>query len=212
LTAKVAGAQTIGQDLLSPGQDDGADSGTPSVQGVLILDAPVFTEKAARFSIGGQWGRETCDCECEDESVKTDDKDYDTWLVIGALRLPITEMVAIQGTIWTGENLDNFYGGIGQGINTTLDKSIGAMGGWAQLLLFPTDKLTCSVGYGLDDPDTDDLNDGQRSKNQQIFANAAYNFTPAFQVALEYINMKTDYKGGDDAKNNRVQGAVVYKF
>lgn len=212
LTAKLAAARTIGQDIDGGGEDDGVDSGLPTGQGNLILERPLWTESAAKIGVSGHIGRETCDKVAEGVTCANDDKDYDTWSVIGSLYLPLCQRAAVQGCIWQGENLDTYYGGIGQGINKTLATAIAAKGGFAQLLLDLTDRLNLNVGYGLDDPDEADLNAKDRSKNELIFSSLFFKLTRDATLALEYSNLRTSYKAADKAENNRIQGAVIYYF
>ena len=104
--------------------DDGADSGKPSVQGNLIFETPAFANKPAKISISGHFGQETLDTSVSNKITDVDTKDYDSWSVIGSILLPFCNIAAIQGSVWQGENLDNYFGGIGQGINKTLDTEI----------------------------------------------------------------------------------------
>ncbi|MCA1809173.1 MAG: DcaP family trimeric outer membrane transporter [Kiritimatiellia bacterium] len=212
LTAKLAAARTIGQDIDGYGKDDGVDAGLPTAQGNLILEAPLWTARPAKISVSGHAGRETLDRVEDGELLANDDKDYSTWSVIGSLYLPLLNNLTLQGSVWRGENLDTYFGGIGQGINKTLQTSIAAQGGFAQLLLDVNEKLNFNIGYGMDDPDDGDLNLNDRSKNQILFTSLFYKLTPAATLAVEYSNLQTDYKGSDNAENNRVQGAVIYNF
>ncbi|NCC50569.1 MAG: hypothetical protein EOM20_05065 [Spartobacteria bacterium] len=214
LTAKLAAARTIGKDMDGAGQDDGADSGAPSGQWNLLLQAPLWLEQSARFGISGHYGQETVDgVNTNGSVVKKDDKNYDTWSVIGSLFLPIVEQLAIQGTIWQGENLGgSYYGGIGQGINLAEDKGIGAKGGWIQAVINPMDKVNINLTYGVDDPDDGDLSKNNRSKNQIIGGNIFYSLDPSLILAFEYLNIETSYKDADNAKDNRFQASVIYKF
>ena len=118
----------------------------------------------------------------------------------------------MQGNLWQGENLDTYFGGIGQGVNVALGEEIEAQGGWAQLLWDPTDKLAFGLGYSVDDPKDEDLAEGRPSKNEQIFGNVAYKLTPAVTALAEYAHMTTDYLGKDEAVNDRVQVAMKYAF
>ncbi|MDP2990107.1 MAG: DcaP family trimeric outer membrane transporter, partial [Kiritimatiellota bacterium] len=212
LVAKVAAARTIGEDIDGGMQDDGADSGYPSVQYNLCLETPLLTAKATKLSVSGHWGNETMDSTVSNVVVDTDVKDYNTWSVIGSLFLPLHQNVALQGTIWQGKNLDTYYGGIGQGINKTLQKGIGARGGYIQLITDLTDRLNWNLAYGIDDPDNQDLNNGNRSKNQTLVTSAYYKITSAVTAAFEYYYMTTSYKGQSAASDNRFQGAMIYKF
>ena len=212
LVAKVAAARTIGEDIDGGMQDDGADSGYPSVQYNVCLETPLLTAKATKLSVSGHWGNETLDSTVSNVVVDTDVKDYNTWSVIGSLFLPVHQKVALQGTIWQGENLDTYYGGIGQGINKTLQKGIGAKGGYIQLITDLTDRLNWNLAYGIDDPDSQDLSNGNRSKNQTVVTSAYYKITSAVTAAFEYYYMTTSYKGQSAASDNRFQGAMIYKF
>jgi len=210
--AAVTRPNTHGDDCDKGGQDDGVDSGAPFFQGNLIFETKWLTEKATKISVSGHYGRETLDSVISNKVVETDSKDYDSWSVMGSLYVPIISQLAVQGTLWQGADLDSYGGGIGQGINTTLEKSIAAAGGWGELVLNLTEVLNLNVGYGIDDPKDSDLSKGNRSKNQIFFASLYYKITSAATVALEYSRMQTEYKGSSDADNNRFQGAVSYNF
>ena len=212
LTAKIAAARTIGEDIDGGGMDDGADSGKPSVQGNLIFETPVFANKPAKISVSGHFGQETLDTSVSNKITDVDTKDYDSWSVIGSALLPFGDHVAIQGSAWQGANLDNYFGGIGQGINKTLDTEIGAKGGWVQLVLDPVETINLNLGYGLDDPDDDDMNNGNRSKNELLFANVFFKLNSAVTLGLEYSYITTSYKEASDATDNRFQGSALYKF
>ncbi|MFA5042393.1 MAG: DcaP family trimeric outer membrane transporter [Kiritimatiellia bacterium] len=212
LVAKVAAARTIGEDIDGGMQDDGADSGYPSVQYNVCLETPLLAAKAAKLSVSGHWGNETVDSTVSNAVVADDVKDYNTWSVIGSLFLPLHEKVALQGAIWQGKNLDTYYGGIGQGINKTLQKGIGARGGYIQLITDLTDKLNWNLSFGIDDPDNQDLSAGNRSKEQILLTSVYYKITSAVTAAFEYGYLTTSYKAQSAAPDNRFQGAMIYKF
>lgn len=212
LVAKAAVAQTVGEDLDGGGFDDGADADWPTFQFNVALHQKLWTEKMARFAFSGHYGRETLDATVSNVVVGIDVEDYDTWSAQGSIYLPLTSYLAVQGNLWVGENLDTYYGGIGQGVNMVLGEAIASKGGWAQVLYDPTDKLCFGLGYSMDDPDNDDLSPGMRAKNQQVFVNGFYKLTSAVTVMAEYANMTTDYLDGDDARNDRVQLAIRYTF
>ena len=212
LVAKVAAARTIGEDIYGGMQDDGADSGYPTLQYNLCLETPLIISRPAKFSVSGHWGNETLDETVSNKVVTSDEKDYNTWSVIGSMILPVHEKVALQGTIWQGCNLDTYYGGIGQGINKTLHTGIGAKGGYIQLITDLTDKLNWNLSYGIDNPNNQDLSTGMRSKNQMVFTSIYYKITSAVTAAAEYSYMTTSYKDQPNAADNRIQGAMIYKF
>ena len=211
-TAKIAAARPIGQDLDGGGQDDGADSGAPHFQYNALLETPLLTTKASKFSFSGVIGRDTLDTVVSNKVAGVDENNYNVWAVIGSAFLPLHRMVALQGTLWTGENLATYYGGIGQGINITKNTAISAKGFWGQIMTDPFECLNWNLGYGLDDPNDSDLNKGNRARNNMFFTSLYYKITSAVTMAFEYSNITTAYLQGDDATDNRFQGSMIYKF
>lgn len=217
VVAKIAAGQTMGegpnQDLDGGGYDDGSDADYPSVQWSLALNQKLWADKPAKFAIAGHWGTETMDAVDSNKVViASDAADYDSWSVQGFVFLPITKTLAAQGNVWQGANLDQYFGGIGQGVNMTLGDEIAAIGGFAQLLWDPVEKWSFGLGYSVDDPDDEDLNAGNRAKNEQEFVNVFYKFTSVLTGMAEYTHMVTDYKGQADATDDRIQVAMKYAF
>jgi hypothetical protein len=212
LVAKAAAARTIGQDIDGGGQDDGADADYPTFQGNLYLESKLLTDRATKFGVSGHFGSEVMDTVVSNKVVVEDSKTYNTWSIQGNAFLPLASFLTLQGSIWAGENLDTYYGGVGQGVNKTLEKGIKAKGGWVQALVDVTSAWSVNIGYGIDDPDNEDLNAGDRSKNENVFANTYYAVNSAVTLGVEYTYMTTSYKAQDDSPNNRVQGMAMYKF
>jgi len=213
IVARVAAAQTVGEDLDGGGTDDGADAEFPTAQFNVALHQKLWAEKPARLAVSGHFGQETVDAVDSNKVVTANDSaDYDTWSIQGSVFLPLTKCLGLQGNIWQGANLDTYYGGVGQGVNTALGTEIEAAGGWAQLLYDPNYKLSIGLGYSVDDPDDEDLSPGMRSKNEMYLVNVAYKLTPAVTAMAEYARMTTDYLEKPDASSDRVQVAMKYSF
>jgi hypothetical protein len=217
LIAKIAASRTIGQDLDGDGHNDGAAAGLPTAQGNLILVAHPFGARKTILSLAGHAGSERCAAYTEEAladaaPLTVPQQDYDTWSLIGNFSQQLASKLTLQGSIWTGENLDSYFGGIGQGVNRDLRRGVRAQGGWGQLAMDATEKLGLHIGYGLDRPESDDLNVGDRARNEVYFASVFYKAHPAATLALEVSRMTTDYKGGDDAQNQRAQGSLALSF
>jgi hypothetical protein len=212
LTFRAAGARTVGQDIDGGGADDGSDSGRPTLEGAAIVDVPLLTKKPARFSVSGELGWETLDASSGTTIVSPDVKTLKSRVLIGGIVFPITETVSFAGTYWKGSNLDAFYGGIGQGINKTLTRSVTASGGWGQVQADLTPTVNVNAGYGVDNPDDKDLNTGDRAVNTRKFASAYYKATSAVTFAFEYSRLHTEYKKQGPVNGDRFQGSVIYKF
>ena len=213
VTARVAGARTIGQVTDAGGvQDGGEDSGQPTLEGALFADAKLWTNKPARLSISGHTGSETNFTAAANPTLDN----YTTKSLIGGAIVPVTEAVSVQGTIWQGTDLRAFYGGIYQGINTVQKKSISSTGGWGQVVANVTPIINVNLGYGVDDPDGDTLNNGDRTLNKRAFGSIFYQLNSAVSVAFEYSNLSTAYKTtatSDTTINGEIyQASAIYKF
>lgn len=195
-----------GGDLDGDLQDDATDSDIPVFSGKILYKTHLLTEKTTTLGLSFVYGREKLDLPVE--RAKT----YESWAVSGAFTLPLTDKIIWKTSMFMGSNLDSFWGGIGQGINTTLGREIDGVGGWSQLQFNPTDKVSINIGYSVDDPDDDDLSFGARSKNESYLANFYYSFSPSLIWGIEYFKGETAYKGQGTSSNNHFQSSLIYKF
>lgn len=211
LVSKVGLGRTIGDDVEGLSTDDGADAGFPHVQWILCYEQPVFgLEKTkAKVSFSGHYGQEEVD---RGASVAAGEQNFNTWSLIGSFFVPFTERLAVQGSVWTGANLDDFFAGIGQGVNGTLGTEIASSGGWGQVLYTPAEDWKLAAGAGVDNPRNSDLNIDDRTFNFLGTANAYWSGLDPLELAFEYSYIETGYKGQDDAVSHRFQGAVIFKF
>lgn len=209
LISKLALSRTIGQDIDGQGVDDGSDAGFPTVQGNLIyeLPSPFVSSQKMKVSVSGHYGQEEVD-----RPGFVGSQNFNTWSVIGSAKVPLTETLAVQGSIWRGENLEEYYGGIGQGINLVKDTGIAAWGGWIQGVWQYRPDWQFNLGAGIDNPDDGDLNAANRSNNYFVAASSYYDIAPGLTVAAEYSYMVTDYLQRASAANHRVHGSVIFKF
>jgi hypothetical protein len=192
-----------GADVDGDQQDDQTDAEFPVVSGKMLY----------KFGKGGVMGTSfVFGKEQIDLHPYGAPKTYDAWAVSAAMSLPISERLTWKTSVYTGANVDSFWGGIGQGINLGLRTEIASQGGWTELQLKPSPKWVVNLGYAVDDPDDDDLGIGGRSKNETLRINSFYNFHPSLVWGLEYLNMETEYKGVGSAENDRVMSSIIYKF
>jgi hypothetical protein len=96
--------------------------------------------------------------------------------------------------------------------NESTIQGVHAQGGWAYGWVIPHDKVKLSAGFGVDDPDNDDLSTGDRARNQSFFGNVQVTPIPLFTVGLELSHWETDYIDGESAKNFRAQTAFRLNF
>ena len=134
-----------------------------------------------------------------------------TWSGNLDVRVPLTERLGIQGECFVGENLSQFLGGIGQGIEPTSLNTIRDVGGWLEVWYDWTPRLHSHVGYSVDDPNNNDLvTKGDRSYNQFYYGNVTYDMTKNFLIGLEVSSWKTLYV--DKLPGDSVRSEFVAKY
>jgi len=109
----------------------------------------------------------------------------------------------MHGELYAGEALGNYLGTALQTVNPASRKAIASHGGWLEATLVLTPHLRMNAGYGIDQPDRDDLLAGQVARNQTAYLNLFSSITPAFTIGLEQTWRRTDYLGwqGSDRTN-----------
>jgi DcaP outer membrane protein len=207
LEAAVAITRTIGDNRFmgttTGNAESGEDAGIPTVQGRVGLTFPWLDYKPTTLGVSGHWGKEHYD------SVN---KDRETWSFNVDLNQPINEKLSIKAEGFVGENLDTYFGGIGQGLNTANGEVIGTRGGWIAASLGPWEKLRYNAGIGLEDVNNGDVAAGQRTLNRSIFGNVIYAINKNTDVGLEISQWHTERKSQGGADALRAQMSFIYKF
>ena len=216
----VAASRTIGEKSSLDGTptlqaDTGKDAAIPSIQGRVAFSKPLIVKnQPATIAISGHYGQEEWDTNKTTGSYKT----LDSWSCNLELSMPLSEKMLFAGEYFTGTNLDDYLGGIGQGVNNaapTNPREIRAQGGWGALRYTINPETSVSLGAGIDDPNDNDLNGmatTTRSRNQSIFANVITKITPNFILGFQLSDWKTDYKNAAGSDALRAQSSVTYKF
>ncbi len=208
-------ARTIGRSdaVASPnGTESGEDKGFPSLQGRVSITLPLYNQQQATIGFSGHSGKEEYDLD-----ITGNNTEFKTWSLNMDFTQPINNKLTIKGEIFTGENLDAYLGGIGQGVitdttKTTFYKEIASSGGWIAASLGPWNNKRFNIGIASDDPDNSDINTGDRSLNRSVFGNMYYALNKQTDVAFELSHWRTEYKGPGDGDSLRAQLALIYKF
>ncbi len=122
-----------------------------------------------------------------------DDARFKTWSFNVDLQVPFGPWMGFQGEFFTGANLSSFLGGIGQGVCPCLRVPIRSTGGWGQLWFDWTSSLRSYAGFGIDDPNNNDILFG-RTCNQFIFANLVVDVANNLTTGIEVTYWKTLYQ------------------
>ncbi|MGE5295693.1 MAG: hypothetical protein ACM3VT_12765, partial [Solirubrobacterales bacterium] len=117
-------ARTIGRTDLT-GSETGEDEGFPTVQGRVSVTFPFVGPKPTTVGLSAFTGREQYDLDVTGRNV-----DFESRGVFFDASMPVTKWLTLQGELFSGQDLDNYYGGIGQGVNTTTLEEIDSKGGW----------------------------------------------------------------------------------
>ena len=209
LTLQGALLRTMGHNSgFDPG-DTGEDAGFPSGQGRAAVKFPLFGKKKATIGVSGHYGQEEYDRDAAGSNI-----DVYSWSGNIDANIPINDWFAIKTEAFTGQNLDTYAGGIGQGINVNGNEvsELKSGGGWFAASLGPWDKWCFNVGAGIERITGGVTVDGTRESNGSVFGNVIYKFNDHASVGLELSNWHTEYKGQSDGNDIRVQSAFIYKF
>jgi hypothetical protein len=135
-----------------------------------------------------------------------------TWSFNVDLKAPITDRLGFQGEYYIGENLSAYQGGILQGYNFLLRKSIYDTGGWLEIWYDWTPQWHSHVGYTIDDPLNSDIPAGGRTYNQAYWGNLIYDVTKQFNCGLEVSSWRTLYNGKTPGESVRIEFMARYGF
>jgi hypothetical protein len=222
-----AAARTIGREgpFNPSGQDTGKDAGFPTTEARYALSFPFLAGKRTTVGVSGHYGEEEYDLDARGKNVH-----ITTWSANAELELPLSAWASFKSELWTGENLDSYLGGVGQGIvietsdgffvnsegvkgTFVQGRPVGSTGGWANLILGPCGKWRFSTGLSIDDPDNGDIpDDAGRTWNGAWWGNATWNPNEALRVGLEVSYWKTEYKRIANGDGVRIQTSFVHRF
>jgi len=193
-------ARTIGRDdAIAGGTESGEDAGLPTFQGRASITLPMFGPKDATIGLSGHWGEEEYDI-----AANGRDKEFTTWSLNLDYTQPICSKVQIKAELFTGENLNAYLGGIGQGVTiegANQYEEIGSKGGWIAAGLGPWDKKQFNLGVAMDDVDRGNVNSGGRTLNRSVFANVICSLNKQTDFGFEISHWRTEYRGPGDADN-----------
>ncbi len=131
--------------------------------------------------------------------------------------------IRLQGHYFQGENIDTYFGGIGQGVTKRNEgyeyatiEAVRSQGGWGELwinLRYFQVPLTFSFGAGVEAVDKDTLAlASQKTKNSVVWGNFWWYMSPNFKFGVEVARHKTEYLGQADGEDWKVQSAFQYFF
>ncbi|NJL28211.1 MAG: hypothetical protein HC897_10115 [Thermoanaerobaculia bacterium] len=196
-----------GQDLDADGVRDGDDAVLPNVQ-VRIGYSGKTGSGNGKWGLGlsGHYGRQELRT-----PVAGEDRFESTSLSLDFMA-ELTPRLSLQGELWTGSNLGDFRGGIGQNLDTATGEEIDSSGGWVELGFKASDLYSFYLGTTQDDPDDDFLGNGRPIKNGASYLVNRFRLAPAFTIGLDYLRWKTEYKSFEEGVDNRLNLYFIYNL
>lgn len=133
--------------------------------------------------------------------------------VTGSLTAKVHNKVSLKAEGYVGQNMDSFYVG-GLALSGVKDNQpIKGRGGFAQVMLLPSEKSEIVVGAGIDDIYSTKLDSYLVwDYNFTWFANCKYNFTSNYMWGLEFQRFQTKYFDTASSKENTSRVQVVNRY
>ena len=183
---------------------EGTASGLPQAQ----VQAQVKIGKA-KFTLMGAAGK------WRSVSGSALGKEGEVLLADFGYNIPLCSVATLNGQIWTGQNLFDFLGGIG---NMGYGRAeVKASGGFANILIKPAGRLSFNAAYGMDNPVDNRIAASATAKtmNTTLMANANYLVYDKVTVTLEAAKQVTEYKlaaGYEERENLHYQLSFKFPF
>jgi hypothetical protein len=113
------------------------------------------------------------------------------------------QYVGIAGEAFAGDNIDAFGGGLG------LDAR--AAGGWGEVQLFPSDRVTLTAGGGIDEIRGARQVTLPRGRNRSAYGSVIFSLTPEVQTSFEYRHLST-LAGGSNRPNHHFDWVLIHRW
>ncbi|MCP4715186.1 MAG: hypothetical protein GY868_08725 [Deltaproteobacteria bacterium] len=189
--------------------------------------------KGGLIALGGGWRNSRVgagDFTWNDETnVNGRDNSVDRWLIALEIKLKIGKKLTFMAEPWIGQGLDKEFLRYRMGVNNNSSDAsrradtILSRGGWLSLTYAFNPKVNMSIGYGVDDPDSDDMdgmlsdgsyNNHQFTKNETYFINTWVAVTKAVKMGVEIQYHETERNGALRGTNNAVRYvfSTIYNF
>jgi hypothetical protein len=140
----------------------------------------------------------------------------DVWGTAIDCRWQLSPRFGVQGEFYTGKALGTYNGGILQNVNASTFEGIQTSGGWIETYVYWTPCLHSHLGYGIDDPENNDLSNNpanfQRELNETTFANLIWDVNQSLKVGMEATYRKTDNTSVLDNKGAGIHTQVSWIF
>jgi hypothetical protein len=194
------------QDLDNDGVRDGEAAGCPTLQSRASLSYPIAGLRRATIGVYGHLS------ELKLSAPVADVRAFASRALGIDFEVALPARLVVRGEGWTGRNLADIRGGIGQAINRATGSVISSRGGWIEAGSEVTPRHAIFVGYTVDAPDRDELPPDGRTRNGAWFLVNRWNAGPPFTVGVDYLRWTTKYMDRPTGTDNRMNVYAIYSF
>lgn len=113
------------------------------------------------------------------------------------------DLVGVAGEFFVGDDIDAFGGATGVKAK--------ANGGWAEVQLFPSQRLTAAGGFGIDKLTDDRRTILPRQQNRSAYGSVTYSLTSELRTSFEYRRLRTE-AGNRARTNHHFDWVLVHTF
>jgi hypothetical protein len=140
------------------------------------------------------------------------DRRFPTWAYGFDLQLPLTKRFMFRGEAFQGSNMDDYRGGIGQGVNAVTGETIETAGGWAEIVFQLNECLFFSTGFSMDDPQNADIPVGGRTLNHNWYIGSRYVPGSGLVFGVDFQDWTTEWNGFDNGNAQVVKSFAQLNF
>lgn len=189
------------KDLDADGMRDGEDAGLPNVQAR-------FGWRGMNASVG-LWGLQAWE---KTNSAVAGQTNFAASALGADFTVALGGGSDLNGEVWTGRNLSDFRGGVGQGVDTATGTEIQSSGGWLEFGMNASPTHRVAFGYTLDDPRDSDVPAGGRTKNSALYLHDKWTVGTGFEVGINVLFWSTEFAGPATGRDTRFNLFVARKF
>jgi hypothetical protein len=134
------------------------------------------------------------------------------WGVAADFKVPLSARFGAMGEIYIGQSLGQYNGGVFQSLGPN-GLRVRSMGGWGEVYYFLVpDKLHTHVGYGIDDPNDNDLGADAILRNDAFYSNLIWDVNQTIRIGCELTHRSTSYNTVPDNRGFGVMTQFVWRF
>ncbi len=189
------------KDLDNNGIRDGEDSGAPNVQARVAWKGP-----KGHLGVWGHTAKERTKTPVGGETS------FESEAVGADARFLVGPNMDLSAEVWSGRNLSDVRGGVGQGVNTTTGKEIRSSGGWVELGMRSGARHRAAIGYTVDNPKDADVPAGGRTKNYAYYLHNKWALSEPIDLGINLLYWVTEYSGMRKGKDLRLNVFAAYKY